>query len=32
MLLIDDVPYKIMFNGFYSATFLESFDNVYGED
>jgi hypothetical protein len=31
-LLIDDVPYKIMFNGSYSAIFLESFGNVRGKN
>jgi hypothetical protein len=32
MLLIDDNPYKSMFNGLYSAIFLESFDGHCGED
>jgi hypothetical protein len=31
-LLIDDTPYKCMFNGLYSAIFLESFDGHHGED
>jgi len=31
-LLIDDVPYKIMFNSSYSAIFLESFGGVCGEN
>jgi hypothetical protein len=32
MLLVDDAPYKNMFNGPYSAIFLESFDGCRGED
>jgi hypothetical protein len=32
MLLIDDTPYKNMFNGPYSAICLESFDGLCGED
>ncbi len=31
-LFIDDMPYKNMFNDPYSASFLESFDNIRGED
>jgi hypothetical protein len=31
-LLINDAPYKSMFNNLYSATFLESFDGLHGED
>jgi hypothetical protein len=31
-LLIDDMPYKSMFNGPYNAIFLESFDNHCGEN
>jgi hypothetical protein len=31
-LLIDDIPYKNMFNGPYNAIFLESFDSLRGED
>jgi hypothetical protein len=32
MLFIDNAPYKSVFNGLYSAIFLESFDNIRGED
>jgi len=31
-LLIDDMPYKSMFNGPYNTIFWESFDNLRGED
>jgi hypothetical protein len=31
-LLIDDTPYKSIFNSSYSAIFLESFDGIHGED
>jgi hypothetical protein len=31
-LLIDNTPYKNMFNGPYNAIFLDSFDNRCGED
>jgi hypothetical protein len=32
MLFIYDTPYKIMFNGSYSAIFLKSFNGILGED
>ncbi len=32
MLLVDDTPYKNMFNGLYNAIFLESFNDLHGED
>ncbi len=32
MLLINNMPYKSMFNDSYNAIFLESFDNTCGED
>ncbi len=32
MLLIDDMPYKNMFNGLYNAIFLKSFHGLCGED
>jgi hypothetical protein len=32
MLLVHDMPYKNMFNGPYSAIFLELFDNHHGDD
>jgi hypothetical protein len=32
MLLLDDMPFKSMFNDSYSAIFLELFDNLRGED
>ncbi len=32
MLFINNTPYKSMFNGPYRAIFLESFDNLCGED
>jgi hypothetical protein len=31
-LLVDNTPYKNMFNGPYNAIFLDSFDGYYGED
>jgi hypothetical protein len=31
-LLVNNNPYKNMFNGFYNAIFLESFDSLRGED
>jgi hypothetical protein len=31
-LLIDDAPYKSMFNNLYSAIFFKSFDNIHGKD
>jgi len=31
-LLVEDMPYKCMFNNLYNAIFLESFDNLCGED
>jgi hypothetical protein len=31
-LLVDNMPYKNIFNGPYNAIFLESFDNLCGED
>ncbi len=32
MLLVDDMLYKNMFNDSYNANFLESFDNLHGDD
>jgi hypothetical protein len=32
MLLVDDMLYKNMFNDSYNAIFLESFDNLHGDD
>jgi hypothetical protein len=32
MLLVDDMPYKSMFNNPYNVSFLESFNDVRGED
>jgi hypothetical protein len=32
MFFIDNTPYKNMFNNPYSASFLESFDDLHGED
>jgi hypothetical protein len=31
-LLVDDMPYKNMFNGPYDVIFLDSFDGHHGED
>jgi hypothetical protein len=32
MLLVDDMPYKSMFNDSYSAIFVESFDDLPRQD
>jgi hypothetical protein len=32
MLLVDNMPYKSMYNGPYNANFLQSLDNLCGED